>query len=771
MALDRTQFVASFLADAQEHVAEMDRCLLEWEQQPEAGGQAGATMDRLFRAAHTLKGSSRMMRFPAIAVTAHKMEDLLAALRDQRVVWSSRVGDLLLAALDALRGLLDQVASGAGALEEDGALCLALEQMASGAGMAPVTGAVDLSPPVDAAAPVVGEAVVPLADISSLPMGAEGPQEAIPPVVAVAERAVAPPSAEAKKGVSSGRVLAMRPIGRGSDATIRMDASQVDRLLQTVGESLFFRKRIKQRLHDVKGAHELSAAAARRPSGRRVAALQAHLQQTLTRMKEDVNLLDLVFDALYTHTLEMRLLPLSTLFDMFPRLVRDLAKANGKQIELVVRGGETRLDRMMIEKLGDVFLHLLRNAVDHGIETLDERQRLGKPSSGLIQVLAGTQGGDVTIELRDDGGGIALERLQAVALQKNIVTAERLAQQSRSEIIELIFHPGLTTHAIITDTSGRGVGMDVVKKNIVEVLQGSIRVESEEGQGTHFLIRLPLTLATVRVLLFRVAGFLFAIPGGSIAEVLQVPEADLIPVVGGRAVRLREQVVPVLALQTVLGVVPSIPLTPLKNHHTVLILVHRQESRGLICDGLVDEEVVVLKPLPYFMRRHPFASGLMISGQNEIVLVLDGSLLWKQMEQMGTRSSPVPLAVGVKGGRRILVVDDSRNTREIEQAILQAAGYQVSLAENGEEGYEKAEQQPYDLVVTDVEMPRMDGFSLTRRLRQHERYRHTPIILVTSRDKESDKKRGIEAGASAYIVKGAFDQSHLLDTVRNLLGE
>lgn len=755
MALDRTQFIASFLADAWEHVGEIDRCLLAWEKQPEGG----SCTDALFRAAHTLKGSSRMMRFPAISVTAHKMEDVFGALREQRIVWSSRVGDLLLAGLDAIRGLLEQVANGVEVLEEDLALCLALEQVASGEWVAPVVTEAVSSATADGPAAIPAHSVV-----------LEAKRAEPTPVVADGMG-----TEESKKAVPV-KSLAIRPIGRSRDATIRMDASQIDRLLQTVGESLTFRQRIKQRLQDVKQAHLLSNTGSRRTlSAKRVVSLQAHLQQTMVQMREDVNLLDLVFDALYAHTLEMRLLPLSTLFDMFPRLVRDLAKASGKQVELVVRGGETRLDRVIIEKLGDVFLHLLRNAMDHGIETPAARQLLGKPAQGVIHVLAGTQGGDVTIELRDDGGGIDLEKLQEAALQKNLVTAELMAQQARSELIELIFHPGLSTHAIITDLSGRGVGLDVVKKNIVEVLQGSICVESDTGQGTRFLMRLPLTLATVRVLLFRVSGMLFAMACSAVTEVVRVAEHDLISVVGGQAIRLREQVVPVLALQTLLGLsVPHLPRSP-EQHHTVLILSNRQENCGLICDLLVDEVVVVLKPLPYFMRQHPFASGMMISGQNEIVLVLDGSLLWKRMVQVGSdRSQHAPVAsrrAGAAQPKHILIVDDSRNTREIEQTILQTAGYQVSLAENGEEGYEKASKQVFDLVVTDVEMPLLDGFSLTRKLRQHDRYRHTPIILVTSRDKDADKKRGIEVGASAYIIKGAFDQTHLLDTVRNLLGE
>jgi two-component system chemotaxis sensor kinase CheA len=258
-----------------------------------------------------------------------------------------------------------------------------------------------------------------------------------------------------------------------------------------------------------------------------------------------------------------------------------------------------------------------------------------------------------------------------------------------------------------------------------------------------------------------------AIPGAAVAEIVGVLEDDLLPVVGGRVLSLREQMIPVVSVQSVLGITPS--AVRLRAERRQLVLVLAQAQRGLLCDTLVDEEVVVLKPLPYFMRGHPFASGMMISAQNEIVLVLDGLLLWKRMQEMATDGGRSVAERGMV--RRLLVVDDTRTNREIEQAILQGAGYLVSLAENGEEGYAKALAEPFDLVITDVEMPLLDGFSLTRKLRNQEGYRHTPIILVTSRDKEEDKRRGIEAGASAYIVKGAFDQTHLLDTVRNLLGE
>ncbi|WP_130471169.1 hybrid sensor histidine kinase/response regulator [Candidatus Magnetaquicoccus inordinatus] len=761
MALNRAQFVASFLADAHAHVGEMDRCLLLWERLSVGELPAAADLDGCFRAAHTLKGAARMMRFAPVSVLAHKMEDVLSALREQKISWSPRMGDLLFAGLDALRALLDQVASGSGELVEDERLCQALAELAASGGEAGgQKGVANGAPPTS------------VSERRESETGAAAVTEQVTPAPVVAAEAQAMGEGEGRKSAAPPRLPAMRSLGRSGDATIRMDAEQIDHLLQTVGESLFFRKRIKQRLQEVRQAHAACSRLMEAQSSRQLQSLSNQLQQTATQLAADATLLDQVLDALYTHTLEMRLLPLTTLFDMLPRLVRDLAKASGKEIQLQVRGGETRLDRVIIEKLGDVFLHLLRNAVDHGIELPEKRLQAGKPIQGTIQVLAGTQGGAVTIELRDDGKGIDLQRLQEVAVAKQIVSAGALGQLAHSELLELIFHPGLSTQERVTDLSGRGVGMDVVKRNIVELLQGSIRVESDPGQGTRFLLRLPLTLATVRVLLFRVNGLVLAIPGAAVAEIVAVQEEDLLPVVGGRALRLREQMIPVQALQSILGLSPSLLRLPTERRRLVLVLAHAQGQRGLLCDALVDEEVVVLKPLPYFMRRHPFASGMMISAQNEIVLVLDGLLLCKRMQEMGAETiRQSGESLWQRSTRHILVVDDTRTNREIEQAILQAAGYRVSLAENGEEGYAKAVAEPFDLVVTDVEMPLLDGFSLTRKLRCQERYRHTPIILVTSRDKEEDKRRGIAAGASAYIVKGAFDQSHLVDTVRNLLGE
>lgn len=307
--------------------------------------------------------------------------------------------------------------------------------------------------------------------------------------------------------------------------------------------------------------------------------------------------------------------------------------------------------------------------------------------------------------------------------------------------------------------------MDVARKNIVEELKGSIKIETMAGRGTRFLIRVPMTLAVMRVLLVEAAGAKFAVNTHYVDEIIRGSETEIINVLDRKAIRLREELIPVVHLETVLNLVGK----GKEENGNLLVLVTRvgNEKLGLIVDALLDEEDMVIKSLPPHMKNIRLVSGVTITGRNEVINILHVPGLIMEAGETKRAHSP---AKKEADAIRILVVDDSANTREIEKSILEAYGYAVDLAEDGMEAIEKALEQRYDLVVTDVEMPRLDGFSLTERLRKDESYKNTPVIIVTSREKDEDKKRGIMVGANAYIVKGAFDQTNLLETVQNLIG-
>ena len=350
------------------------------------------------------------------------------------------------------------------------------------------------------------------------------------------------------------------------------------------------------------------------------------------------------------------------------------------------------------------------------------------------------------------------------ALQKKLYDKETLNAMPAGEILNLIFRPGFSTSSFITDISGRGIGMDVVKDTIAVQLKGSIHMRTEAGKGTTFHIKLPLTLAIMRVFLVTAGDALFGLMVDSIVEVLKIKRSEVIDVVDKKAIRLREKLLPVVELRSIL----SLPNDAAGEDPTMVILSYGEEMLGVVVDSLISEEDMGIKPLPQHMKNSGLVSGVSVTGKNDIVVVLDTSKVFAMAKDVKTS-----IAAKAMGSARkevhILVVDDSVNTREIERSILESYGYHVDVATDGLDGYEKSQSFQYDLIVTDVEMPRMDGFSLTERLRKDDAYKHTPIVIVSSRDKENDKRRGMQAGADAYIVKGSFEQSNLLSTIQTLV--
>ncbi|MDP2646405.1 MAG: hybrid sensor histidine kinase/response regulator [Desulfobacterales bacterium] len=761
MALDMAKFLARFVDEARDHIHKLNEGLVRLEKHPEDV----ETINDVFRSAHTIKGSSRMMKLAPITEVAHQMEDALGALREKKICHSRDLADVLFKGIDCITGMIDKVAAGQQLDEDTSALCDELAKAAVGQFVSAEAAALANS----AASPEMSPR--PVAEDST-----EKPEAAPPKPENVPVAGLPLPDA-----LQSPTLKENTPTHRPSES-IRVNAQKLDELIRLMGEIVSNQNRLKQRLSDVREAEKVArrntdlAAHLERidashngnvseivRSGR---SLHLRLKQLSLSMRDDANLQELLTSELQEKALMLRMVPLSTVFDTLPRLVRDLSRSQGKDVDLVIEGGDIGLDKKMIEKIGDPLVHMLRNAVDHGTESPAQRLKAGKRAQGTIRLSASYDAGSVLIELSDDGSGIALDKIREKALQKKMVTEADLHAMADNELTELIFQPGFSTSAIITDISGRGVGMDVVRKNIVEELKGSIKIETKTGGGTRFLIRLPMTLAVMRVLLVEAYGAKFAITAHYVTEIIRIPESEIIHVLNRKAIRLREELIPVANLETVLNLPGNGGASSSSN---LLVLITRvgSEKLGLIVDTLLDEEDMVIKSLPPHMKNIHIVSGVTISGRNEVINILHVPGLIKEAGKTKLARAPAKERVGAA---HILVVDDSVNTREIEKSILEAYGYDVDVAENGLEAVEKTREKQYDLVITDVEMPRLDGFSLTERLRADDSYRDTPIIIVTSRETDEDKKRGIMVGANAYIVKGAFDQTNLLETVQNLIG-
>lgn len=733
MAFDRSQFLARFIEESREHLNKLNNGLLSLEKNPDDP----ETMNDIFRSAHTIKGSSRMMKLTSIAEMAHKLEDTLDALKGKKIQLSKDVSSLLFRTIDIIADMIDQTAAGKENHVINKEFCEKLEKV------------------------VKGKFYESSQYVNSQSSDTIKAQPSSDETLPVAEKSI-------KKTTES-----------KSCETIRINAEKLDGLINLIGELISNHSRLKQRHFDIKEIEKLAWENVQLFSNienwdfnvdrdtiiNRAQSFYLKLKQISLSFKDNLNLQESLVSELQENALQTRMLPLSIVFNNLHRAVRDISRSFLKNVELIIEGEDTELDKKIIEKIGDPFMHMIRNSIDHGIESPEERLDAGKLEKGVIKLSASHEGGNVLIKLSDDGCGISLEKIKKNAMQKKLFNENTLNKMSKVELIDLIFYPGFSTSSIITDISGRGVGMDVVKKNIIQDLKGTIQIATKEGKGTVFYIRLPLTLAIMRVLLITVSDITYAIPSDYINEILKISHTEIINVLNKKAISLREEIIPIVNLANLL----NLPNKDYKDELLIILVDIGGKKLGFVVDSLLEEEDVVIKPLPSHMQKNKWVSGVILMGDNMIVNVLNVSTIRDVAKKIKDVERFKKIAKTEKKDTNILVVDDSINTREIEKSIFEAYGYNVNLAVDGMDAFEKAKEFVYDLIITDIEMPRMDGFLLTEKLRAHDVYKHTPIIILTSKEKEEDKRRGIQVGANAYIVKGSFDQSNLLDTVQSLV--
>ncbi len=764
MSLDLTKFHNQFREETTENVRVLGDGLLALEALPDtAHPDAKAHVDAMFRAVHTIKGSSRLLGFADIGRLAHKMEDVLGAVRAGQLALNRGLIDQLLKGGDALLDLTVSSIDGTTPTVDSEALIGRLEQQTGGAASPPA--ATEVPPPVP-------------------------PAEAAPP---------APPAAPAEDKQGDGVVSvpsstpAVRTRTLGRD-TVRVRVDRLDRLINLTGElvigqqTLVLHNQVLRELNNLNQQQE-----------RVLVALDHSLrQQRLTHeartlLEQDINVLlntcDQMQQLLRGHTeqfaqyvgehralmedleqevITTRLLPISMLFGALPRAVRELANATGKDVLLETYGETTELDRKLLESLNDPLLHLVRNAIDHGIELPAEREAAGKPSQGRLSVVAEATGGEVRVTIRDDGRGIDPQRIRETAVRKNLINADSAAMLSDQEALDLIFLPGFSTAPILTDVSGRGVGMDVVRTNIDE-LSGQVMLESQLGQGTQITLLLPLTLVTTRVLLVQPGHTTFALPASGCRGIIWIHQ-DAVQTIEGRATIVhQEQTVPVLRLADLLGVESDAAFTQADRMPAVL-LGNDRRLLGLLVDKVIDEREAVIKPVGPLVELQRRYTGAVQLGDGTLVLLLNPMTLVQMARGVGLARSNAS-GEEARKEQSLLIADDSFTTRELMRSILSSAGYTVTAAVDGADAFDKLQTQTYDLVVSDVEMPRMNGFELTRSIRQELGNEDLPVIIVTSLASDEHRRQGMEAGAQAYIVKSQFNQDNLLEAIQQLLGQ
>lgn len=736
-------------ADSQAQVLTAD--LLALERDPAAADSLEACM----RAAHSLKGAARIVGLTAGVGVAHAMEDCFVAAQRGDITLKQTQIDLLLQGVD----LLTRIANTSEA------------QLGQWAGekQAEVTGFVAALTAVlecrEAAESVDWLGAVPAT--APLPK----PKQAAP---------VEQPSTVDARDTS--------------DRVLRVTAENLNRLLGLAGESLVESRWLKPFAESLLRLKRLQYDAGKTLDGLRDAwseqalneQAQAGIADAQRRLSEchqflSERLVELeMFDGrstnlaqrLYDEALACRMRPFADGARGFPRMVRDLGRSLGKQVRLELVGEATQVDRDILEKLDAPLGHLLRNAIDHGIESADERRAAGKPTEGVIHLEARHSAGMLQIIASDDGRGIDLDRLRQAVVERNLTNAEIALKLTEGELLEFLFLPGFTLKDTVTEISGRGVGLDVVQ-NMIKQARGTVRVASQVDKGARFQLQLPLTLSVVRTLLVEIGGEPYAFPLVYIVRTLKLPREQIHLLEGRQHFDFDGRSVGLVSAQQVLGGgEPSLDGDGL----AVIIVGDPGNTYGLVMDRFLNERELVVQPLdPRLGKIKDIAAGALMEDGSP-VLIVDVEDMLRSVDKLvsaGTLSKVERGAGGANGNacKRVLVVDDSLTVRELERKLLDHVGYQVEVAVDGMDGWNAVRTGHFDLIVTDIDMPRMDGIELVTLIKKDPSLKSLPVMIVSYKDREEDRHRGLDAGADYYLTKGSFHDETLLRAVVDLIGE
>jgi two-component system sensor histidine kinase and response regulator WspE len=744
-----------FRLEAENQTAILTSGLLELERGP---GKP-ELFQTLLRAAHSLKGAARIVNLQPAVRLVHAMEDCFVAAQQGRLLLGRPEIDSLFHGVDLLLQSSKAVEDNISAWETEHAAeiqgCLdRLEQLLKHAG-----------------APAALDDPAHLQDVPLPPPAQPSPTTTL------------------QLRPAAGPVRKQEP----SERLLRLDAENLNNLLGLAGESLVESRWLRpfsdsmqrlKRLHaEVAQSLQTARSIVGEPSRKRDA--ETHLFETLQRLgecqrflSEKLEELDL-FDhraaqlshRLYLEALRARMRPFGDAVRRFPRMVRDLARTLGREVRLDLSGEATRVDRDILEQLETPLAHLVRNAVDHGCESPADREQAGKPREAVIQIEARHSAGMLLVTVSDDGRGIDPSRLRRLIVEKRLITAAAAERLGDAELLEFLFLPGFTMKQTVTEISGRGVGLDVVQ-SMVKSLRGAVRVGNVPGRGARFQLQLPLTLSVLRTLLVNIGGQPYAIPLSRIIRTLKLPR-DRIQVLEGRDYfTLDGRQIGLLAASQVLECDPQ---PPPGGELFVVVVGDRNTRYGLVVDRLLEERELVVQPLDPRLGKVKDIAAAALMQDGSPVLIIDVEDMLDSIEKLvagglSARRAIAASRAGAPKPKRILAVDDSLAVRELERKLLAGRGYLADVAVDGMDAWNAVLTGHYDLVITDMDMPRMDGAQLTTRIKHHPDLKSVPVLIVSYQDREEDRLRGLAAGADYYLAKGNFREDMLLQIVTDLIG-
>jgi len=777
------KLLATFRLEAEEHLRAMSSLLLALESSSGAD-ESQAQVETLFREAHSLKGAARAVNLSPIEAVCQSLEDVLAALKNRRIAPSADLFDALHQVVDGLGGMLADATSPQADFDNGriASFTTLLKRAQEGRAVpGRPAAATPVPPPVQRLGkgkskkkkPEVGTSTAETVNaVPTAPWERESMAHAVTVRVATAKLDTLLLQTEELLSVKYAvgqRADELRALGGTLNALKKewaiayRDARGMQRALEKAGGRNGTTGGVEKQRPEMK---KLIEALERGDLLARSFDNQVSL--LAEAVEQDRRMLGGMVDNLLGDMKKILMLPFVSLLELFPKLVRDLSRDKGKEAELLVQGAEIEIDKRILEEMKDPLIHLVRNAIDHGIEKPAERRRKGKAPGGRLSIaIAAKNGGKIDILVSDDGAGIDAVKVRSAAIKQGVITREDAEKLNGQETLALIFRSGVSTSPIITDLSGRGLGLAIVREK-VEKLGGTLSVESRSDAGTSFRIVLPLTLATFRGLLVHVNERVFVLPAASVEQVVRVKEDDVKTVENRETIQLDGRTLALVRLADVLELPRRAAKEEVASGAAAVVLGLGAERIAFRVDAVQGEQEILVKSLGAPLMRVRNIAGATILGTGMVVPILNVPDLMKSAVKA---AAPAAVAVEETAAQRksILVAEDSITARTLLKNILEAAGYDVKTAVDGAEAFALLKTEKFDLAVSDVEMPRMNGFDLTAKIRADKGLSELPVVLVTALESREHRERGIDVGANAYIVKSSFDQSNLLEVIGRLI--
>jgi len=777
------EILQDFLVESFELVEKLDEDLVELESNPDDL----ELLNGIFRVAHTIKGASSFLNFDVLTHLTHHMEDVLNKARHGELSITPEIMDVILESVDLMKALLEKIRDTS---SDDGIdvseVVKKLDRITGGDGNVEVptsssaqnneessqeeetTSQEETS---EESSSADDEDEIDYENMSPEEIEAEiekllqkrqeedrkkreakkkkqqsGSSEETPKEEKKEESAPAPAPTPApqpkkqeapKKEQPKASTAPAKKSAATVEQTIRVDVKRLDHLMNLIGELVLAKNRLIKINNDVEERYEG--------------------EEFLEELTQVVSIVSIVTTDLQIAVMKTRMLPVGKVFNKFPRMIRDLSRELNKKIELVIEGEDTELDKSIVEEIGDPLVHIIRNSCDHGIEPPEERIAKGKPETGIVELKAYNEGNHIVIQINDDGKGLDPNALKQKALEKGLITEKEADSMSDKEAFALIFKPGFSTAAAVTNVSGRGVGMDVVKTNI-EKLNGIIEIDSEIGKGTSMKLKIPLTLAIIQALLVGVQEENYAIPLASVLETVRISTEEIYTVENKSVMRLRDEVLSLVHIGDIFEVER---IMDNGEHAYVVVLGLGASKLGLIVDSLVGQEEIVIKSLGEYLKGIQGIAGATIRGDGGVTLIVDVVALMdvaknvKSTISSADTSSSKSSEKNAPSDYRVMIVDDSKTDRMIMKKALEPLGITIVEAADGQEALNKLKESDmmFDAMLIDIEMPRMDGYTLASEIKKYNRYKNLPLIAVTSRTSKSDRMRGVESGMVEYITK------------------